>query len=272
MTLTAPGDAIRAEDHNELVRGLRTITFQEGHISIRTKPMPHPWKCRVQAGEEPGVFEVVMLRGFVNDVEATVAYKSVDDPRGWTRPDDFPAAFVNGGICGRSWSERDQPPFLLLKPEDFLPVGDGARPRYFRSEAAWEKSLWVASVYLYARMTGAPARYRTWAGKITPRMKSDVLGVRELARVYVLRGEEPEDQEAFVHQLEFYDLFAQGVQPVKLLPDAAHIPDVFGALGFGFAAGAVAGFNATSDALTQIINGALGSIQQETASVEWWSV
>jgi len=271
MIETAPGDAIRAEDHNDLVRGLRTITYVEGFKSSRLTPFPHPWQCRIESGSRSGLWKVSMRRGFVNDLEATVAYQAVDDPRGWTKPENFPASRTHGGTCDRSWSERDQPPFLLLDTDrDFVTVADAARPPYFRTESAWEKDLLVASVYLYARVAGAPPRYRTWAGRMARAVTSDILGVRELAKIYVLR--DGEDQQASVKQLEFWDLCAQGVQPVKLLPDAAHIPDAFAGFGLGLAAGAVAAFNATSDALTQAINLALGNIQSQTASVEWWSV
>jgi hypothetical protein len=274
---TGVGDPIRAEDHNELVRGLREITFQEGFMSVRPRPMPHPWKTRVEAGAKEGEWRVTMLRGYVNDIEATVAYALVDDPRGWTKPDTFPEARIKSGIAERSWREPKDAPWLLLRqPEDFVTVADGARPRAFRTKEAWEKTLLAASVYLYSRPAWAfpgrtlPARYRTWAGRM-PQKPLYPFGVRELATVYILQGEEPGDVESFVQQKEFWDLAAEPVDPIKLLPAYVPLPGGF-AIGGGLLDAGLAGFNAVAESMTAQINAALANISGEIATVEWWSV
>lgn len=279
MTEVGTGDEIRAEDHNALVRGLAGITYVEGQKPTGVIPYPHPWKTRVQAGDEPGSWRVRMLAGYVNDVEATVAYLQTGDQRGWKMPDDFPASRRIGEICERSWREQgEQAPVLMLHTKsDFIPVGDDARPSAFRTEEAWKKELLVASVYVYARPLGVfmarvlPARYRTWAGKL-PRAAYPH-GVRELAKVYVLRGEDERDQLAFVKQEEFWDLAAEPVDPIKLLPDYVPYPGgSMGGIGLGFGDAALAGFNIVADSVTKQVNAALENIAAATASVEFWSV
>lgn len=276
MVVAAMNHPVAAQDHNDLVNGLRGITYVMGHRSEAVLPLPHPWRTRVSAMEEPGKWRVTMLAGFVNDVEATVAYLTQDDPRGWTAPAGYP--WVSGGVADRSWREVEDAPFLVVDEErDFTRVAHAARPGAFRTEEAMAKELLVASVFVSARLAGliagrmAVPRYRTWAGRFPSFAGRDVLGVREVARIYVLRDEEGV-AEGHVQQREFYDLVAQGVEPVKLLPGAAHIPDVFGGFGLGLAAGGVAAFNASSDAILTIVNGALGNLQDQTSTVEWWSV
>jgi hypothetical protein len=272
------GEDIRAEDHNDLVRGLQRITYVEGPRPANVTPFPHPWKTRVEAGDKPGTWRVTMLAGFVNDIEATVAYLKLDDPRGWKKPDAYPTSRIVGDICERSWREPEDAPFLALDTaKDFVPVADTARPQAFRTADAWEKDLLVASVYLYSRPVWAflghvlPARYRTWAGR-KPARPAFPFGVRELARVYVLRGKEPDDQQAFVKQVEFWDLAAEPVEPVKLLPDYKPIGGGFSGIGFGFADAAIGGYNIVADSLTQQVNAALENIAAGTSSVEFWTV
>ncbi len=277
-------DDIRAEDHNALARGLRGITYVEGPRPDAAAPYPHPWRTRVVADEsgEAGKWKVTMVAGFVNDVEASVAYLKAGDPRGWEMPDGYPASRISGEVCERSWREADGPeahPYLALDTEeDFVAVADAARPQAFRTAEAWEKDLLVASVYLSARPRGIfmtrriPARYRTWAGKMPSRTPSSMLATRELAKVYVLKGDDPADQQAFVKQEEFWDLAAAGVEPVKLLPDYKPIGGSFGGIGLGFADAALGGYNMMGDAITDQVNAALAQIGWQTNSVEFWSV
>ena len=277
--MTATGDDIRAEDHNDLVRGLQQITYVEGLPPADVLPFPHPWKTRVEVGTKVGTWRVTMLPGYVNDNEATVAYLKVDDARGWTTPDDFPEARTVGGVCERSWREKDQPPFLALDTEtDFIAVADGERPQAFRTADAWEKDLVVASVYLYSRPAWAfagrvmTARYRTWAGRLPVRPVFP-FGVRELARVYVLKGTAPDDQQAFVKQLEFWDLESAPVEPVKLLPDYVPSGGSLDAIGASVGIGMIgSALDAVGSMLTDSINAALANIATETSSVEFWTV
>ena len=277
-----PGDEVLAADHNELVNELRRRTLVEGPRTFAPAPYPHPWRTRCVADDsgDSGKWKVTMLAGFVNDVEASVAYFKTGDPRTWVMPDEYPASRISGDICERSWRESgDDAPFLTLHTaSDFVPVADAARPQAFRTAEAWEKDLVVASVYLYARPLGIfmtrtlPDRYRTWAGKMPSRTTSSMLATRELAKVYVLKGSDPADQQAFVKQEEFWDLAAAGVEPVKLLPNYKPIGGGFGGIGLGFADAALGAFNSFGDFLTNQVNAALAQIGQQTNSVEFWTV
>lgn len=282
MKAVQTGDDIRAEDHNDLVRGLRGITYVEGIRTGEAMPYPHPWRTRCVPDDsgQPGKWKVTLVAGFVNDVEASVAYLKVGDPRGWTMPADYPASRIGVDVCERSWRESgEQAPFISLDTdEDFVAVADAARPQAFRTAEAWEKDLFVASVYLYARPRGIfmartlPSRYRTWAGKMPSRIASSTLATRELAKIYMLRGSDPTDQQAFVKQEEFWDLFAAGVEPVKLLPDYKPIDGGFGGIGLGFADAALGTFNFFGDFITDQVNAALAQIGWQTNSVEFWTV
>jgi len=273
---------ISAEKHNGVVDEIRSRTPLEGPRTASAAPYPHPWRTRCVADEsgQPGKWRVTIVAGFVNDVEASVAYFKVGDPRGWTMPEDYPASRISGDICERSWRESgEEAPVLLLDTEvDFSTVADAARPQAFRTADAWEKDLLVASVYLYARPRGIfmsrplPARYRTWAGKMPSTATSSTLATRELARIYVLRGSDPTDQQAFVKQMEFWDLAAAGVEPVKLLPDFKPIGSGIGGMGLGFADAALGAYNFFGDFITDQVNAALAQIGWQTNSVEFWSV
>jgi len=273
------GDIIRAEDHNDLVRGLQQITYVEGPLPAAALPYPHPWKTRVTVGTKVGTWRVTMLPGYVNDNEATVGYLKTDDVRGWKMPETYPVSRISGTVCERSWREKDQPPFLALDTEtDFSAVADGARPQAFRTADAWEKDLVVASVYLYSRPTWAfaghvlPARYRTWAGRL-PVRPAFPFGVRELARVYVLKGTAPDDQQAFVKQMEFWDLAAETVEPVKLLPYYVPTGGSLDAIGASVGIGLIgSALDAGGSMLTDSINAAFANIATETSSVEFWTV
>ncbi len=276
------GDDVTAADHNDLVNELRRRTLVEGPRTASAAPYPHPWRTRVVADEsgQSGKWRATMVAGFVNDVEASVAYLKTGDPRDWTMPDDYPASRIVGDVCERSWRESGEAaPFISLDTEeDFIAVADAGRPQAFRTADAWEKELLVASVYLYARPRGIfmartlPARYRTWAGKMPSRIASSTLATRELAKIYVLRGSDPTDQQAFVKQEEFWDLFAAGVEPVKLLPDYKPIDGSFGGIGLGFADAALGTFNFFGDFITDQVNAALAQIGWQTNSVEFWTV
>jgi len=277
-----PGDDVTAADHNDLVNELRRRTLVEGPRTASAVPHPHPWRTRVVADEsgQSGKWKATMVAGFVNDVEASVAYLKAGDPRAWTMPDDYPASRIAGDVCERSWRESGEAaPFISLDTEeDFVAVADAGRPQAFRTAEAWEKDLFVASVYLYARPRGIfmartlPSRYRTWAGKMPARTPSSMLATRELAKIYVLRGSDPADQQAFVKQEEFWDLFAAGVEPVKLLPDYKPIGGSFGGIGLGFADAALGTFNFFGDFITDQVNAALTQIGWQTNSVEFWTV
>jgi hypothetical protein len=102
-----------------------------------------------------------------------------------------------------------------------------------------------------------------------------MLATRELARIYVLRGSEPTDQQAYVKQLEFWDLFAAGVEPVKLLPDYApqETGGTLDALGLIVGIGMIgSALDAVGSMLTAALNTALANLATETSSVEFWSV
>ncbi len=203
-----------------------------------------------------------MSTGYVNDLEATVAYLTEGDPRGWTMPKDYPPSRIKGGIANRLWRETDQPPYLLLTSGvDFTPVADSARPDIYQNEAAWKKKLSVATIYLCAlplKLSGrqTPTSYRTWGGRI-PSQNPYPYGLRHLARVYLLEGEKPGDASATVEQLEFWPFQCAPVEPIKLLPDYQPIGDptvdLFGSL-----------FN-------QQINEALANNAQAASTVEFWT-
>ena len=273
-----PRMGISAEKHNALVAAVRSITPLEGSRVLAPVPYNHPWRTHCVAGDKPGTWQVSMVAGFVNDLEATVGYLKTDDARGWKMPENYPTSRISGTICDRSWRETDQPPFLALDTEtDFVAVADAARPQAFRTEAAWKKELLVASVYLYSRPTWAfaghvlTARYRTWAGRL-PVRPAFPFGVRELARVYVLKGTAPTDQEASVHQLEFWDLAAETVEPVKLLPDYVPTGGSLDAIGASVGLGMIgSALDAVGSMLTDSINAALANIATETSSVEFWT-
>jgi hypothetical protein len=273
---------VSAEKHNALIDEIRRRTPLEGPRTASASQYPHPWRTRCVPDEsgDPGKWKVSMVAGFANDVEASVAYLKTGDPRAWTMPDDYPASRIVGDVCERSWRESGEAaPFISLDTEeDFVAVTDAARPQAFRTAEAWEKDLLVASIYLYTRPRGIfmarplPARYRTWAGKMPARTPSSMLATRELAKVYVLKGHDPADQQAFVKQEEFWDLFAAGVEPVKLLPDYKPIGGGFGGIGLGFADAALGSYNSFGDFLTNQVNAALAQIGWQTNSVEFWSV
>jgi len=148
----------------------------------------------------------------------------------------------------------------------------------FMTEDAWKKDLFFASVYLSARPVNiiagrvVPFRHRTWAGRMPSALTAYPYGIRELARVYVLAGKQPDDATAYVQQREFYDLHTAPVEPVTLLPDYQPINVSFGGIGFGFADAALAGFNIVSDSLTRQVNEALATMKQASSTVEMWSV
>lgn len=278
MNMVLPGDEIRAADRNALLEEMKARTPREGPRPAAPSP-PHPWKCRLEPAELPRRWKVRMKAGFVDDREVPVAYLAENDPRGWKKPDTFPAARLHGGVCERSWREKEDPPYLLLDlKKDFLPVGDAARPPFFMTADAWKKDLSMASVYLCARPLGLiagrvlPARHRTWAGKMPSPLTAFPYGIRQLARVYVLSGKEESDAQAFVEQREFYDLHTAAVEPVKLLPDYQPINTSFGGIGFGFADAALAGFNIINDSLIRQVNEALSNLQVGSSTVEMWSV
>lgn len=278
MRYVTPHDPIRAAHRNELLSAMRERTPREGPRPAATLPS-HPWKCRVEAGDKPRQWKIRMKAGFVDDREVPVAYLAEADPRGWQKPDTFPAARLHGGVCERSWREKVDPPYLLLDfNRDFLPVTDSARPPFFMTASAWERDLFMASVYLTARPVNLiagrvlPARHRTWAGKMPSAMTAYPYGILQLARVYVLTGKEETDAQAFIQQREFYDLHTAPVEPITLLPDYQPINTSFGGIGLGLADGALAGFNIVSDAMTRQVNEALANMQATTSSVEMWSV
>ena len=278
MKMVLPHEVIRAIDRNELLSSMKSRTPREGPRPV-APASPHPWKCRVEPAELPRQWKIRMQAGFVDDREVPVAYLAEQDPRGWKKPGTFPAARLHGGVCERSWREKEDAPYLLLDlKRDFLPVADGARPPFFMTASAWEKDLSMASVYLTARPVNLiagrvlPARHRTWAGKLPSPLTAYPYGIRELARVYVLSGKEESDAQAFIQQREFYDLHTAPVEPVTLLPDYQPINTSFGGIGLGLADGALAGFNIVSDSLIRQVNEALANIQSATSTVEMWSV
>ena len=278
MRMVTPLDPIRAADRNALLLAMKERTPREGPRPVATAAS-HPWKCRVEAGEKPRQWKLRMKAGFVDDREAPVAYLAEADPRGWKMPESFPAARLHGGVCERSWREKDDPPYLLLDlKRDFLPVADAARPPFFMTAEAWKLDLSMCSVYLTARPVNLiagrvlPARHRTWAGKMPSSRTAYPYGIRELARVYVLAGKEEADAAAFVQQREFYDLHSSPVEPIMFLPNYQPINTSFGGIGFGLADGALAGFNIVNDLLTRQVNEALANMAVGTSSVEMWSV
>lgn len=279
MRTVEPSEPIRAEDRNDLVRALRARTPRQGALPRTIMPVKHPWRCTLQSGALPRQWRLTMKSGFVDDVEATVAYLAENDPRGWKMPENFPASRIHHGVCERSWREKLDAPYLSLDlSRDFLPVPDAARPAFFMTEAAWEKDLWMASVFLCARPINLiagrtlPPRHRTWAGKMPSAFTAYPYGIRELARVYVLAGSSPEDAEAHLQHREFYDLHTAAVEPVSLLPDYKPINTNFGGIGLGFADAALDGFNIVADSLTRQVNEALQNLRAGSSTVEMWSV
>lgn len=279
MRTVNPGDAIRAEDRNEMIRALRAATPQEGPRPLASSASPHPWKCSVETAATPGQWRVRLQAGFVDDKEASVAYLAENDPRGWKMPYTFAAARLHAGVCERSWREKNDPPFLLVElSRDFSKVVDAARHPFFMTADAWEKDLYLASVFLCARPLNLiagrvlPPRHRTWAGKMPSALTAYPYGIRELARLYVLSGSDPTDAEIFVQQREFYDLHSAPVEPVSLLPDYKPITTSFGGIGLGFADAALDAYNTMGAALTDQVNEALKNMQAATSTVEMWSV
>ena len=279
MNTVTPGEFPRAEDFNGLVEELRRITPTEGPLPATSAPFPHPWKCSVAPGAKPGEWKLSMRPGWVNDIEVGVAYLTENDPRQWQMPKDFPASRIHNGVAERSWRDPVDPPYILLTAaKDFTPVADGARPPAFCTEAAWLKNLSIARVFLSARPFGiinnrvVPSLYRTWAGTMPDPLTSYPYGIRELARIYLLSGPQPDDAQVFIQHREFWNLWAVPVDPITLFPSTNPINVSFGGYGFGLLDGGISGINIISDEMVNEVNAALANIGQSTSSVEFWSV
>ena len=218
-------DAVTAERENAKLDAIRRLTPVVGPFPEPATPFPHPWACSVVAGAAQGQWRATLLAGWVNDVEAPVAYLTQGDARGWVMPADYPSSRIANGVAMRSWREKVDPPYLLLnQSSDFSAVPDGARPAFYQTADAWTKDLLVASVYLSARpwnlFSGRilPAQYRTWAGKL-PTLPTYPYGIFELARIYLLVGDQPGDVTPGVEQVEYWDLQCAPVDPVTVIPD-----------------------------------------------------
>lgn len=270
-----PGEDILAEHYNALLAEAARAQVVEGPLPVSRGVDDHPWRVRVAAGPEEKTWTVRMTAGFVQDTEATVAYRRTDDPRGWEMPEGYPASKVIGDVVERSWREAQAPELRLESERDF--VAATVRPRALRGAADIEKEVLRASVYVSTRLVGwlagrtLPARFRTWAGRLPSASASAVRDVREIARLWLLRDADG-GEEVRVEQLEYFDLWAAGVEPVKLLPDYRPLVGSFGGIGLGFADGALDAFNIGANMLTQAVNAALANIAADINSVEYWSV
>jgi len=260
---------------------IAAITPRENLPPRRRPAMPCKWQCSVGAGATQGDYRVFIRSGLINDSEPTIAYLTEHDDRGWVMPKDYPKARISQGIAERSLREPLDPPYLLVSSDqDFVSVPDGSRPLTFQTKEAWAKGLLSCSIYLSARKVSiinnriVPTQYRLWAGQM-PSTPTYPYGERELARLYLLQGTKPDDQQIFILQLEFHDLMSAPVDPVTLLPDyqPINLADLgAGAfLGLGLAAGAVTGINIVEQELTNEVNQALQNLTS-ASTVEFWTV
>jgi hypothetical protein len=129
------------------------------------------------------------------------------------------------------YNKIDPAPFLVMESPSadgsgsFVPVPDGARPPFFKTEAMWAQSLFQASVMVSADpalvVVFNPAlaaalrrRYRVFIGKPQTVL---VTNVKEIARLYLTRDptNKPELDEVFVLQKVYWDLQAMIVQAGK---------------------------------------------------------
>jgi len=277
-----PGDLITADGHNALLEDIGSLSVRQNRPPRPPRPQTHAWQCSVGAGATQGDCRVFIRTGLINDNEPTIAYLTEHDDRGWVMPKDYPKTRISNGIAERSLREPLDPPYLLVSSDqDFVAVPDASRPLTFQTTEAWAKDLLSCSITLSARKVSiinnriVPTQYRLWAGQM-PSTPTYPYGERDLARLYLLQGKKPEDQQLFIHQLEFHDLMSAPVDPVTLLPDyqPLDLADLgAGAfLGLGLVAGAVSGINIVEQELTNQVNQALMNLQTSASSVEFWTV
>jgi hypothetical protein len=233
----APGMpfVIPANYWNDLVAEIAARQNTERFEPVAGEEFDHPWKVTVSRVEnDDRRWKVSVRPGTVNDDVAAIVYRKQGDPRGWQMPNDYPPRKDSGSQVDRLLIEKDQPPFLMLQVpalgevenDSFVPVADAQRPEYFRTEERWPRSLCRAFVCVSADPTHVSAvplevvqlkRYRVFGGRRPARVNAQAGGWCELAWLWLLRGERPDQDELFVEQREFWCFGSLNVQPQSVL-------------------------------------------------------
>lgn len=268
-------------------------------------------------GKENRLWKVNVTPGCVNDEQACIEYLAKGDPRGWIMPANYGPYKAAQSIFGKNYAFVDRPmwesdsPFVTVTTPSgdgrdlggFAKVPDNRRPDWFRTEDAWEKDLYLASVFVSitpyradptaASLAVRGSRARRWrvmAGQISPDPLNAALGniglgtagiaSCELARLWLLRDPgKPDDDEITVQQLVYWDLAARAIVDVpflELIGAAAITADLGlialslagGTLGLSLAVGALG----VETAVVSLVLANLNDIVAATSGVEFWTV
>ncbi len=268
----------------------------------------HPQK----PGQEHRLWQVNVRPGCVNEENACVEYFAQNDPRGWQMPDKYPPYLAAQKIFGPQYPfvdrplwEEDRPVVLVTAPSadgkdlgGFLKTLDVHRPVQFRTEDAWERDLYEASVLvsitpfkadpaaLSLAVGGARARrWRILVGQVPTSAGSGVSGLDtcELARLWLLRTPgKPEDDTLQVQRFVYWDLAARSIIDLPFLEligaatEATLTADLGllalsllgGSLGLSLAVGALG----VEEAVIGLLLDNLKDILAATSGVAFWTV
>lgn len=256
---------------------------------------------------DPRLWRIDVGTGCVNDAAATIEYRKAADPRGWQMPVGYVPYTALAPVLGEDYPFVDRPmwddprPFLLVTVPSFTDdqdlggfskITDARRPPQFRTEEAWERDLYQASVWVavsfwradpsfdLVRISEVPRRLQRWrvfAGRYPGKADTVRAGsAKELARLYLLRDPaHPERDEIEVKQLTYWDFRARTVEPVFALGAALEIAE-FGTLAvLPLGAGGLAlgtALLAAETALIALEIDNLNALLESAGTTEFWSM
>lgn len=246
-------------------RMLEKEEFDFGINPLTGKPFFSDPVFQKKPSETDRFWRIFVGPGTVNDRMAGITYRTLNDPRGWTMPADYPALADAKKIQGaapdtvdRPLTDRADPPHLLLTSPsvanakdtgDFQRIEDKDRsivaPRFFRTREMWNRDLYSAALFLTASPATAswvegvshfplPTRLSRFTVRALSRMPNKTPGVNAggdfpLATIYLTRNpraKNPFTTDAlYVRQLCYWSLWTANATPNALLSVAEVIAE-----------------------------------------------